>query len=202
MSSSVLKRDAGQRLPRMQWPSDASSFSLSDPTPALRAGSTPGATALEKEAFDRGYREGEAAAARKNLDQVHAAVQAFSETASSLAGYKAALRSEVERELVALSLAVAQKIIRRELSIDPDIILAVVRSCLEQLQSAEIYRLRLNPQDVAAVAGCFNRQQAPVEIVPDAAIARGGAIFETSQGTLDARLDRQLQEIERGLADR
>jgi flagellar biosynthesis/type III secretory pathway protein FliH len=41
-----------------------------------------------------------------------------------------------------------------------------------------------------------------VEVLPDAAREPGSVIFETSRGNLDASVDTQLQEIERGLADR
>jgi flagellar biosynthesis/type III secretory pathway protein FliH len=40
-----------------------------------------------------------------------------------------------------------------------------------------------------------------VEIVSDAAQARGGALFEISRGALDASVETQLREIERGLVD-
>ncbi|HEV2445726.1 MAG TPA: hypothetical protein VGS58_07380, partial [Candidatus Sulfopaludibacter sp.] len=41
-----------------------------------------------------------------------------------------------------------------------------------------------------------------VEVVADASREPGDAIFETERGNLDASVDSQLQEIERGLADR
>jgi flagellar biosynthesis/type III secretory pathway protein FliH len=37
--------------------------------------------------------------------------------------------------------------------------------------------------------------------VGDVAQSRGGAVFEISRGALDASVDTQLREIERGLAD-
>ena len=42
---------------------------------------------------------------------------------------------------------------------------------------------------------------AAIELVPDGTQQRGGAVFETSRGLLDASIETQLQEIERGLAD-
>jgi flagellar assembly protein FliH len=41
-----------------------------------------------------------------------------------------------------------------------------------------------------------------VEVVSDQSRELGSVIFETSRGNLDASVDSQLQEIERGLADR
>ena len=44
--------------------------------------------------------------------------------------------------------------------------------------------------------------QATIEVVPDSRMGRGDIVFETSAGQLDASIDTQLQEIQRGFADR
>jgi flagellar biosynthesis/type III secretory pathway protein FliH len=41
-----------------------------------------------------------------------------------------------------------------------------------------------------------------VEVIADPSRAVGTVIFETQHGNLDASVESQLQEIERGLADR
>jgi flagellar biosynthesis/type III secretory pathway protein FliH len=40
------------------------------------------------------------------------------------------------------------------------------------------------------------------ELVADPALPPGGLVFETSRGDLEASIDNQLREIERGLTDR
>jgi flagellar biosynthesis/type III secretory pathway protein FliH len=39
-------------------------------------------------------------------------------------------------------------------------------------------------------------------VVADVTQSRGGALFETGSGSLDASIETQLREIERGFADR
>jgi flagellar assembly protein FliH len=187
-----------------------SSHQAAGPAPARPTGGGAAAqpaaldtAAVEKQAYERGLRDGEAAGARKSLEQLQGAIQGFAQSAAQLASYKTQLRGEVEKQLVDLSLAVAQKILRRELTIDPKIVLAVVEGCLRELENVEIYRVRANPQDVPALAPYFQQQRrGKVEIVPDAQVGRGGALFETAQGQWDARLETQLAEIAHGLADR
>src|SRR5712692_7926561 len=154
MPSTVLKSPASSSFPRLEWrawPQEGRR-----PAPGASGAEPPGSAAeydrIGKEAFDRGFREGEAAGAARAQEQFQAAVRAFAESAAALAGYKASLRTEAEREVVVLALAVARKVVRRELSIDPDIVLAVVKACLEEIRNAEIYRMRLHPQDVQTVA--------------------------------------------------
>ena len=208
MSSRVLKKGA-RPLPAVEWRPVSGAAAMPEPDLGMAfgsamppAGAAPEIVRLEKEAFHNGLREGEAAGTRKSMEKLQEAIQGFAQAASQLTSYKATLRAEVEREIVALALTVARKILRRELSLDPNLVLAVVKSCLEEIQNAEIYRLRLNPQDVQAVGNYFSQQQRPrVDLVPDISITRGGVVFETAKGELDARIETQLAEIERGLAD-
>lgn len=205
--SSVLKGGDAQTLPRIEWKLWEGGAAVGTPKPRLAAAGTVAsvvdAALVEKQAFERGFREGEAAGARKSLEQLDAAIQGFARSAAQLASYKPQLRAEVEQQLVSLSMAVAQKILRRELSIDPNIVLAVVKGCLQELGNVEIYRIRVHPQDVPGLAAFFReRQRGNMEIVPDTQVTRGGALFETAQGQLDARLETQLVEITHGLADR
>ena len=206
MSCSLVKGPAAADLPLIEWrtpgtaasrPAAIRSSAAAAPAPAVDIAH------IERAAWERGFQEGQAVGARKSLEQLQAAVQGFAASAAELAGFKAALRAEAEQELVALALAVARKILHRELTIDPNIILAVVGACLRHLQGIEIYRLRLNPLDAAPVAAWFHEQRRTnIQILPDPQIPRGGAVFETARGRLDALAETQLAEIERGLADR
>lgn len=209
MSSSLLKGAAAGALPRLEWRVAAGTAPAPPrPRPVGDAGGAaaqpaPDLALLEKQAYERGFREGEAAAARKGLEQLQAAIQGYAESAARLVSYQPQLRSQVERQLVNLSLAVARKILQRELTLDPNIVTAVVKSCLAELENVEIYRVRVHPQDAPALVACFaQHRRANVEVIPDPLITRGGAVFETAQGQLDARLETQLEEIARGLADR
>lgn len=206
--ASVLKGGDAQALPRVEW----MAWEAGGPAgaPQLRpAGAGPAsapavdAALVEKQAFERGFREGEATGARQGLEKLQAAVQGFAQNAAQLALYKPQLRAEVEQQLVNLSMAVAQKILKRELSIDPNIVLAVVKGCLQEMENVEIYRIRVHPQDAPALAAYFQQhQRGNLEVIADGQVTRGGALLETAQGQLDARLETQLVEITHGLADR
>jgi flagellar assembly protein FliH len=105
---------------------------------------------------------------------------------------------------VTLALAVARRVLRRELSVDPEAIRGVVLAALEKLDGQEISRVRVHPAHAAEVSACLRRAVSgrAIEVVPDPAREPGFVIFETERGSLDASVDTQLEEIERGLADR
>jgi flagellar biosynthesis/type III secretory pathway protein FliH len=67
--------------------------------------------------------------------------------------------------------------------------------------------LRVHPDDLAALAAARPAWlaelgvQADVALVADPAVGRGGCIVETPAGRIDARLETQLDALERALRD-
>ena len=158
---------------------------------------------IRKEAFQSGFAEGERTGAENAMRQIQGAIASFGQAAHELTSLKPRLRAEAEREMVALSLAVARRIVHRELHVDPTTVLAIVRACLQDFDRVEIQCLTVSPEDLEAVAVYFRENPVPnLKLVADPSVSRGGALFQTNQGELDARIETQLQEIEYGLADR
>lgn len=151
-------------------------------------------------AHEAGWREGEAAA-RRRLDAV---VERLARSVEELASLRARLRRQAEADLVHLAVAIARRILRRELTLDPEAIGGLVHAALQRLAGQEISRVRVHPELAAAVSRALAEGQgAPrADVVADARLEPGAVIFETERGDLDASVETQLAEIERGLADR
>lgn len=142
-------------------------------------------------------REEASAEVKKSFEQVAQALEQLSQT-------KLKLRQEAEHELVKLSLAVARRILYRELSTDPASIEGIVHAALQKLQQREASKVRVWPAAVPAVRAALDRMgsRSGIEIIADPGLATGAMLFETSLGDLDASIETQLQEIQRGFADR
>jgi len=153
--------------------------------------------------YQRGLAEGEAAGARKAAAKIDPAVERLARTIADLASYRDRFRRESEQDLVAVSIAIARRILRRELSIDPDAILGLVKVAMDKVSLREVHRVRVHPDDVAALRNQLQRIQAPpaIEVEGDAGLERGAVIFETARGSLDASMETQLRIIERGFAE-
>ena len=110
---------------------------------------------------------------------------------------------EAEHDTVKLAIAIARRILHREITADPDAIVGLVKAAFEKLDARETHRLRVAPADAALLGAHRGRLDFPpaLEIASDASLRPGSAIFETSRGELDASIDTQLGEIDRGLAD-
>ncbi len=157
-----------------------------------------------QEAHAAGVREGEAAGRGRASAELQPVIERLSRTIQEIAGLRARMRREAEGDLLRLATAIARRILRREIMVDPDAMHGLVLGALEKLQSQEITRVRVHPAHAALVTACLRQMVAgsPVEVVADPSREPGAVIFETDRGNLDASVESQLREIERGLADR
>jgi flagellar biosynthesis/type III secretory pathway protein FliH len=100
-----------------------------------------------------------------------------------------------------LATTIAERILRREPSVDPERLRKTVRETLVHLEKSERISLRLNPADLAALEAqnvrLFDEFDAAerLEIVPDETVAPGGCVAETEILEVDARIETQLQKI-------
>jgi flagellar assembly protein FliH len=89
-------------------------------------------------------------------------------------------------------------------SLDPDALTGLVKAAFTKVQPREIQRVRMHPGLEALVKKSLEQSGSPKNLVlmADPALKPGEVFLETSQGVLDASVDTQLREIERGLIDR
>jgi flagellar assembly protein FliH len=157
-----------------------------------------------REAHAAGQREGEAAGRQRAAAELQPVIDRLARSIEEIGGLRGRLRAESEADLVQLSLAIARRILRRELSIDPEALHGLVLGALEKLSGQELTRVRVHPAHAALVTESLrqNSPTAKVEVLVDPSHPVGTVIFETQRGNLEASVESQLQEIERGLADR
>jgi len=156
-----------------------------------------------REAHAAGFREGETAGRERAAAESKPLLDRLALSLREMAGLRAQMRREAEADMVRLALEIARRVLRREMTVDPDSIRGLASAALEKLEGQEICRVRLHPAHAAPVAELL-RLGGPaqaVEVIADASLQAGAVLFETTRGNLDASVDSQLQEIGRGLAD-
>ncbi len=147
--------------------------------------------------------EGEALARQQTQAELQPVLQKLAASIHESAELRGRLRTQAEADLVRLAIAIARKIVGREVNTDPEAIAGVVKASLEKMRVQEVLRVRLHPDYKAKVTEALARLGATnVEVAGDAACERGAVVFETTRGNLDASVETQLREIERGLTDR
>ncbi len=209
MSSRLLPPDDPRRVEPVAWPNASTAMS---PAAARESAIEPAVDVarIEREWRERvaeahatGFREGEAAGRSRAAAEVQPVVERMARSIEDLAGMRPRLRREAEADVVKLAIAIARRVIRRELAVDPEALRGLALAALEKLQVQEISRVRVHPSQAAALTALLRERSCgtAVEVISDAASNPGAVVFETSRGNLDASVESQLCEIERGLAD-
>lgn len=155
--------------------------------------------------YEEGAREGERrcrAAAATVLEQERALEVAL---ADSVREQLDQFVSKIERDALRFALGVAGRILRREVTLDHEVILRQIREALHRVVGAETVTVRVNPADEhilreqkSAVLGSSDGIR-EIIVEGDATIERGGCIIESASGNIDARLATQLAQVEAAL---
>ena len=156
-----------------------------------------------KEAFQRGFSEGRTVGHSQAAAELQPVMDRLTRSLSDLASIRNRVRKAAESDLLKLAIAVARRVLHRELTLDPGSIEGLIRVALEKLESRDLCRVRVHPDQEPVIRTLLGRfSAASVELIPDPTLQCGDVMFETSHGTLDGSIEAQLQEIERGFADR
>ncbi|MGA2881534.1 MAG: FliH/SctL family protein [Bryobacteraceae bacterium] len=150
------------------------------------------------------YAEGLAAGRQQAEEQFRPAVQGLADTLNTLARLRESIREETIQDLVHLSTSIAARVIHREVAVDPDALAGLIQAAFSKLQSREINRVRMHPTLEALVRKLLEQAGAPknLTLTADPNLKPTEVFFETAQGILDASVETQLREIERGLIDK
>jgi len=111
-----------------------------------------------------------------------------------LAGY--------EKDVIALGLRIAEKIVGRSLEKDPELMVELCAAAIDNLRSARSMILRVHPKTAAVLRA---RKPVLMELIgravdlaikEDAEVAPVGCIVQTEFGTVDAQLPTQLEMLQ------
>jgi flagellar assembly protein FliH len=157
--------------------------------------------ALEREAFAKGYEQGERAGAEAAGKRGEAMLRRLSETLGELTTLRAAMIRQTEAQIVELALAVARRVLHREISLDRNLLIAIARVALDRLGESARVTVRLHPEDYEATgaARIAASEGGNVSFAPDPRVGRGGCRVESELGLIDAGVDAQIHEIARAL---
>lgn len=226
MSAKVLTPEEAAGVAALEWPSAGSSEPAepqSYPGSSLAVVLQPSApdhaktTALEQQlerlrdesekriqdATAAARREGEAAARESLASNVNSEIARLKQLTNQVLGSAPALRKQAEGDLVRLAIAIARRILHREIAVDSEALLGLTKAALSKIDQREIHKIRTHPENVPLLERVLDqgRSRGRVEISGDGRLDRGALIIDTARGQLDASVETHLEEIERGFID-
>ena len=153
------------------------------------------------------YQEARAQALAE-LDQERSAmVERVAETIADIGRQLDEFWIQTEGELLKLAVEIARKLVHHEINENQEVVLNTVKIALYQLRDRQSLKLRVNPADYELLrehkeeimSSCDGMRS--VEILEDRRVEQGGCLIESDNGSLDARIETQLKEVERALLE-
>ncbi len=159
-------------------------------------------------AYNQGFNDGQqttTAAFQAQIQQHQKWLKNIDSIIEDLLHQYSKLISELENQIIDLSVSIAKHILQTETLFNSEIIIEQVRKAVKELDNEIVFNIRLNPENInvlkKAKSELINDSTlgSKVKLIPDNSIEPGGCILETSAGTIDATLDSQLEKIRNSL---
>ena len=152
--------------------------------------------AAAKEGYQEGLRNAEA-----DIEELKSAIVTFSNA-------KQQVFDKIAPEVLSISVDIAKKIIKKELSQTPDSLLESVLVILKGLSKEETkITIRTNPEQVGMLKNEVPEMttqlglEARILVIPDETIMEGGCVVTTTNGIVDATIETQLGIISEALKE-
>lgn len=157
-----------------------------------------------RRAREEGREEGERRLSEQLIQQRAEMQQLLDGVVNPLRQAVGQVMRDAEEAVTSLALDIAQKLVA-DLPITPEMIAAVVKDALSQVEESAEFHVRLNPADLELLqrsgsqlaSGNFNGSHVQFHAAPD--VSRAGCIVQTRFGIIDARRETKLELLRTSL---
>jgi flagellar assembly protein FliH len=152
---------------------------------------------LERDAFAKGFAQGEAAGNETAARRGDAMVRRLTQALEDVAALRVQMIRDTEQQLVSLAVTIARHVVHREITATPEALTLLARAAMDRLGETTQVTVRLNPEDFDATVAARTQTEIGerVTVMADPRLPRGGCQIESDFGAVDAGVDAQLQEL-------
>jgi len=154
---------------------------------------------IRKAAYQEGFARGQADGKAESKSQQQSIIDSMNTLLSQCQQQLGNFDEQICEQLVTMTISIAKQVIRRELSIEPEQIMAVIRDAINCLpSSSEKLLLKLHPDDAVFVRDIYNLDDEPDrtwKIFEDPGMQRGGCIVNSESSVVNADLDHRIAAI-------
>lgn len=150
----------------------------------------------------QGLNDGEHAGFEQGTKKIEPLISSIKKALIQLNAIREETYQQIEKQVVELALAIARKVICREISTDKETVVCVAKEALAKVDDPGKINIKMNPSDLQFINETqyqLSNLIADVNNVTfeaEESVQSGGCIIETDLGEIDARIEKQLQAVE------
>jgi flagellar biosynthesis/type III secretory pathway protein FliH len=166
------------------------------------------AAEVREKALQAGYAEAKEEAAKEMQKMVNSQItlhNALEKCLQELASLKDSILDQAEGDIVQLAIAIAKKLVCRELKQHPDTIAAVVREAIKAARSGDEIKIRMHPDDCSTLEQYMGelkqsledigRDNVSIRIEEAPELTPGGCVVETDINLIDMSLEERMESL-------
>lgn len=151
----------------------------------------------KQEGFQAGYKEG----CIKGSQDIYSMVENLEAVSEATFKLKKEIILSAEQEILQLSVAIAERILKQQLEIKPKMINEIIKAAINELKDKDEIKIIINPAlkeqlySFSEELKTIIKGMKIVKIVEDKTIHPNSAIVESPESRIDARLETQIAKI-------
>ena len=184
---------------------EAGTGRLDDPSEII-AEARAEAERIRREAFESGFAQGREEGLGQAASEIETALSFLKKLAHSLKEEEQKALKQLEPELIKLAVAVAKKIIGKEMTADTEIVKRCVARAIEKIVEREKLIVYVNPVDLPVVLEykpdlmeMFDGIKNIEVVASENGVSPGGCTVETDLVKANGQIEAQVEEILQGL---
>ncbi|MBN6185831.1 flagellar assembly protein FliH [Aneurinibacillus sp. BA2021] len=160
---------------------------------------------VQQQGYEQGMEQGREEGRRLVYEEYATALQQSAAILNEAPEVKRQMIKEAEPFVLDLAIEIAKKVIGDQLSLDKENVIDMIRKALARTQEYKAITVAVSPdvypyvQENRAKLLEVLDSQVEMTVVPDESVADGGSVIRTTMGSVDARVDTQLEEIKKAL---
>ena len=157
--------------------------------------------AIELEGYNEGFAQGREQSLLIEKAKYEPFLEMVGKARAGVAEHLRIVRNAVKRDAVAIAAAMANAMISDAVRNNPDVTKAMFRNALNRVAGYERIKIKIHPDDESHIRTIIDSEYAQwnysgeAEVIKDRNMLRGGCQIETDFGSVDARIDQQVNAL-------
>ncbi|MFQ5579651.1 MAG: FliH/SctL family protein [Nitrospiria bacterium] len=163
-------------------------------------------SAIERDAYARGFASGEQAGHELGLKKVDGMLQGLKQLLDALNDHQENLFKRSEEDILVLVMATAQRVICEKLSQNQEYVINTIKKAAHIIGQNESITVRLHPKtleklssDLPEMTQLFKAFKT-IQLEPDVSLLPGECTVESSHRMIDARIESQISTLAKALS--
>jgi len=151
---------------------------------------------MKRDAYEKGHAEGYGKGEAVALVKYDEKIEQLGRMMEAVERQRAVVQQDYEKDLLPVILAVADRLVHHEISVNQKVILSCLKMAMQFVAESAVIRVHLHPDDFARIREASLRNpellsgRKQLDLVEDERVGQGGCLLRSDFGEVDASFEK------------